>query len=72
MTVAPVPEPLVTVDQLAAHLDVHPRTLRRWRDRGMPHYMRGATIRFRVSEVEDWLRRNGRDGEDEPTTGAAA
>lgn len=53
----PTLEPFVTIDQLASHLSVSTKTLRRWRDEGMPHYMRGSTLRFRVSEVEDWMRR---------------
>lgn len=52
-------EPLVTIEELAARLQVSSRTLRRWRDEGMPHYTRGATLRFRVSEVEEWMRGNG-------------
>ncbi len=66
MTVPAPTEPFVTVDELAEHIGVTTRTLRRWRDQGMPHYMRGATLRFRVSEVEAWLRQN------EPSAGAAA
>lgn len=63
----PTMEPLVTVKQLATHLNVSDRTLHNWRARGMPHYLLpGATLRFRVSEVEEWLRHS------EPTAGAVA
>jgi excisionase family DNA binding protein len=68
------PEPFVTADELAAHLNVTPRTLRRWRDDGMPHYLRGSTLRFRVSEVEEWMRaaQPADDSDDSEQTGAAA
>jgi excisionase family DNA binding protein len=50
-------EPLVTVDYLASHVGVSTRTLRSWyRDKGMPHYAHGKSVRFRLSEVEEWMR----------------
>lgn len=55
-------EPLVTLGELAGRLSVSTRTLRRWREHGMPTYSVGATVRFRVSEVEAWMR--GTTGDD--------
>lgn len=54
-------EPFVDRDELATALGhaVQERWLRyRIRD-GMPHYLIAGKIRFRVSEVVEWLERHG-------------
>lgn len=56
-------EPLVTARALCAHLGVSDRTLRYWRDQGMPHYAQAGTVRFRISEVETWMRSDHPDAE---------
>jgi excisionase family DNA binding protein len=63
MTVPVAPEPLVTIDELARHIGVATKTIRRWRAYGLPFYGgAGTTLRFRVSEVEAWMRRNAVEG----------
>jgi predicted DNA-binding transcriptional regulator AlpA len=51
-------EPLVTKRTLAGHLAVSERWIEKRVKDGMPaEKFRTGAIRFRVSEVEDWLRR---------------
>lgn len=48
-------EPFVKEDRVAAHFDVEPRTVRRWRVQGMPsHKSRNGARRYRVAECEAW------------------
>jgi phage terminase Nu1 subunit (DNA packaging protein) len=48
--------PLVRAGVLADHFDVTERTIRRWRELGMPsHGGRGRTRRYRISECEVWF-----------------
>lgn len=42
---------------LAAQLSRKPRSVQSWLVRGCPHSRLDGSIRFRQSEVEDWLRR---------------
>lgn len=51
-------EPLVTLPELAGLLRVPVATVYRWRryGRGPRGYRVGRGIRFRVSEVEEWLQ----------------
>lgn len=53
-------EPLLTVKQLAARIQVNPRTINTLAQRGMPHMRLGAgtrtSLRFSWPEVEAWLR----------------
>jgi predicted DNA-binding transcriptional regulator AlpA len=52
----PGSEPLATKAQLAEHLQVHPRTIDRRVEAGMPCIRVGArAVRFRISECEAWL-----------------
>lgn len=48
-------------DRVAAHFDVEPRTVRRWRVQGMPsHKSRNGARRYRIAECEAWWHaRNG-------------
>lgn len=46
-----VPEPV-----LARHLGVSTRTLRRWRQAGMPSQRWGGNRRYRISVAEQWLQ----------------
>ena len=53
--------PYVTKLQIADYLQLRPRTIDRWMTEGMPHYRLGARrTRFKISEVEEWMRRNHR------------
>ena len=57
---APGFEPLVGVDKMADLLGVPKRTLYRWcqdqRYPGFPYYKPGRELRFRLSEIEAWLK----------------
>ncbi|MBI4662163.1 MAG: helix-turn-helix domain-containing protein [Verrucomicrobia bacterium] len=50
---------LLTDQQAAEFLSVKPRTLRLWRHaRGLPHIrITTKEIRYRLSDLEDWLAR---------------
>ena len=53
-------ETYMTIEQLAGHLKLAENTIRRWvRNGKIPHHKINRLIRFRVSEVECWLDRNG-------------
>ncbi len=49
-------EAWVTKRQLAAHLQVSPRWIELQYPHGLPHVRRDAIVRYRISEVERWLR----------------
>lgn len=48
-------EPLATKAQLAEHLQVHPKTIERRVQAGMPCIRVGHAVRFRIAECEAWL-----------------
>jgi len=50
-------EPWVTESIVARHYHVSTRTVRRWREAGMPSKMLGSCRRFRLSEIEAWHAR---------------
>jgi hypothetical protein len=49
-------EKWVTKQQLAVHLSVTPRWIVAQQALGLPHMHMGGINRYRVSEVEEWLR----------------
>lgn len=50
----------VNVDQVAAHLDVTKETVYRWIDKkGFPAHKAGRLLRFKLSEVDAWVRDGG-------------
>lgn len=51
------PDQLLTVGQLAAYLNVPVQRIYdwRWRGEGPPAFKVGASLRYRLSEVETWL-----------------
>lgn len=51
------PEPWVTKRQLAEHLHVAIRWIEGQHHHGLPHVRRGGVVRYRISEVEAWLRK---------------
>ena len=54
---------ILTVDEIAARLKVSPWTIRAWRSMGyIPCFKLRGVIRFRMSEIEKWLRKNERAG----------
>ena len=49
-------EPLVTANDLATILGLHPDTVLDWFEAGkMPGFKIGRAVRFRLSEIEEWL-----------------
>lgn len=52
-------EPWITEPALAHHFGVSTRTVRRWRDDGMPSRLIGGSRRYRISEAETWHLQRG-------------
>jgi excisionase family DNA binding protein len=53
-------EPWVSVEQIAEHLGVRRDSIYRWIDaKGLPAHRIGRLWKFKVSEVDDWVRRGG-------------
>lgn len=50
------PEPWVTKRRLAKHLEVTTRWIEMQQRLGLPHLHMGGMNRYRISEVEAWLR----------------
>jgi excisionase family DNA binding protein len=56
-------EPWVSVDDLAQHLGVAKDSIYRWIDRkGLPARKVGRLWKFKLSEVDEWVRAGGADG----------
>ena len=56
---------LLTTDQTAEILDVHPATLATWRSEGRgPRYLKigQRNVRYRSEDLERWLRAQERTG----------
>ena len=50
-------EPWVSLDEIAQHLSVSRDTVYRWiDDRSLPAHKVGRLWKFKVSEVDDWVR----------------
>jgi excisionase family DNA binding protein len=57
-------EPWVSVDQIAEHLGVTRDSIYRWIDRKhLPAHRVGRLWKFKVSEVDEWVRAGGADEE---------
>jgi excisionase family DNA binding protein len=51
-----VPEPLLTTDQAAAIMRVHPKTLQKYARKGVVRgFQLGTMWRFRASEIDRWI-----------------
>jgi len=62
----------VGIEEVAAHLRVAKESIYRWVDsKGFPAHRVGRLLRFRLSEVDEWVRQGGGkdNATDEPTTG---
>ena len=56
-------ETYITVDQLSQIIQVSKRTIYEWTHIGfIPHYKFPKGIRFKVSEVESWMKRRSKKG----------
>lgn len=50
----------ITLAEVAVHLQIAEVTVHRWiRRKGMPAHRLGRHWRFKVSEVDDWVRSGG-------------
>ena len=57
-------EPWVSVEQIAEHLGVKRDSIYRWIDRKhLPAHRVGRLWKFKVTEVDDWVRAGGADEE---------
>lgn len=53
-------EPWVAVEDVARHLGVSHDTIYRWIDgKGLPAHKLGRLWKFKLSEVDDWVRNGG-------------
>jgi excisionase family DNA binding protein len=61
-------EPWTSVDDVARHLGVAKDSVYRWIDRrGLPAHRIGRLWKFKISEVDDWVRAGGADVDREAT-----
>ena len=64
-----MPEPWVSVDEVANHLGVAKDSVYRWIEhKGLPAHRVGRLWKFRLSEVDKWIEAGGA-GQDEPGQG---
>ena len=55
-------EPWVSVEEVAGHLGVTKDSIYRWiEDRGLPAHRLGRLWKFKLSEVDEWVRAKGAD-----------
>lgn len=58
----PEQEPWVSVDIVAKHLGVARDTVYRWIDsKGVPAHRIGRLWKFKLSDIDDWVRAGGAD-----------
>jgi nitrogen PTS system EIIA component len=56
-------EPLLTVEEIAKYLKVQPSTIYQWTHQGyIPHIKIGNLVRFRVSQIDEWLEKKANNG----------
>jgi len=60
-----MPEPWVSVEEVASHLGVAKESVYRWIEaKGLPAHRVGRLWKFRLSEVDKWIEAGGA-GQDE-------
>jgi excisionase family DNA binding protein len=63
-------EPWASVDDVAKHLGVAKDSIYRWIDhRGLPAHKIGRLWKFKLSEVDTWVRAGGVDAADDDKEG---
>ena len=66
-----IAEPWVAVEDVARHLGVSHDTVYRWIDgKGLPAHRLGRLWKFKLSEVDDWVRAGGAQDSDERGRGS--
>jgi excisionase family DNA binding protein len=62
------PEPWVSVDAVAEHLGVAKDSIYRWiENRALPAHRIGRLWKFKLSEVDEWVRRTGESSAASPS-----
>ena len=62
-------EPWVSVDEVARHLGIARDSVYRWIDnRGLPAHKIGRLWKFKLSEVDDWVRTHRIDNDADPNS----
>ena len=60
-------EPWVSVEDIASHLGVAKDSVYRWiENKGLPAHKIGRLWKFKVSEVDEWVRAGGSSSNREP------
>jgi len=70
-----IAEPWVSVENIATHLGVAKDSVYRWIEKkGLPAHKMGRLWKFKVSEVDEWVRHGGaaQDADSEPAPSADA
>jgi excisionase family DNA binding protein len=68
-----VTEPWVSVDDVLSHLGVARDSVYRWiEQRGLPAHKVGRIWKFKLSEVDAWVRAGGADMADRPVARRAS
>jgi excisionase family DNA binding protein len=68
-----ITEPWVSVEGVARHLGVAKDSVYRWIEtRGLPAHKIGRLWKFKLSEIDEWVRAGGADGHDEDASGRSA
>ncbi|AKF86360.1 hypothetical protein MFUL124B02_25785 [Myxococcus fulvus 124B02] len=62
-------EPWSSVDEVAKHLGVAQDSIYRWIEaRDLPAHKSGRLWKFKLSEVDEWVRAGGAEGGEKPAT----
>jgi excisionase family DNA binding protein len=65
-------EPWVSVDEVVRHLGVAKDTIYRWIEaKGLPAHRVGRLWKFKLSEIDEWVRAGGADPDGENSTGGS-
>jgi len=60
----PEQEPWVSVDAVAKHLGIAGDTVYRWiESKGVPAHRIGRLWKFKLSDIDEWVRSGGPEGE---------
>jgi excisionase family DNA binding protein len=60
-----MPEPWVSVEEVASHLGVAKDSVYRWiENKGMPAHRVGRLWKFKISEVDEWVHAGGAGSDD--------
>ena len=63
-------EPWVSVDEVAKHLGVAKDSVYRWiESRGLPAHRIGRLWKFKLTEVDEWVRTRGADTDESEPVG---